>query len=239
MEERLATNQKQTDAPEHQETWDNFVQGLAPFVQKLIEHVEDKGTLQDELAARGYKNVTEHRAGGYGVLYRAEDNLGVPAALKVLLPHPAIPAGRAEPRFQREAEALVNLEHPNIVRYRRLVTIAQHQVLEMDFIEGTTLMDWVKPGSDVTHIVRVRTIVTLLRALEYAHGKGVFHRDIKPDNVIIRSDGALVLVDFGLAWIEGQVDTNLTTRTTWSLDYAPPEVRDDPAQSRGPTHDIL
>lgn len=238
MEERLATIRKLTDAPEHHDTWDNFVQALAPFVQELIDHLEDKGTLQDELAARGYKNVTQHRAGGYGVLYRAEDNLGVPTALKVLLPHPAIPAGRAEPRFQREAEALLNLEHPNIVRYRRLVTIAEHQVLEMDFVEGTTLMDWVKPGSEVTHVERVRTIVTLLRALEYVHGKGVFHRDIKPDNVIIRRDGVLVLVDFGLAWIEGQVDTNLTTRTTWSLDYAPPEVRDDPAQSRGPNHDI-
>lgn len=175
------------------------------------------------------------------MLYRAEDNLGVPTALKVLNPHPAIPTEPAERRFQREAEALLKLDHSNIVRYRRLFTIAQRQVLEMEFVEGTRLLDWVRPNAaagDVTYVERVRAIVILLRGLQYAHDQGVFHRDIKPDNVLIRKDGTVVLVDFGLAWIAGQIDTNLTTLTTWGLDYAPPEVRDDPARSRGPNHDI-
>jgi hypothetical protein len=133
------------------------------------------------------------------------------------------------------------LKQPNIVGYRRLFTLGERHVLEMEFVEGTTLLDWVKPGNvseGVGYVERVRAIVDLLRGLQYVHEQGVFHRDIKPDNVLIRGDGTVVLVDFGLAWIAGQVDTNLTTQTTWSLDYAPPEVRDDPTQSRGPNHDI-
>ncbi|MGE3546018.1 MAG: serine/threonine protein kinase, partial [Kofleriaceae bacterium] len=241
MEHRLAALRTLTDTPEHADVWDEHVRRLADYLKILLERLDYGEAVEDELAALGYRNISRHRPGGYGVLYRAEDNLGSPTALKVLAPHPAIPPGRAEPRFKREAEALLKLKHPNIVGYRRLFTVGDRQVLEMEFVEGTTLLDWVKPGSatgDVGYIERVRAIVSLLRGLHYVHEQGVFHRDIKPDNVLIRADGAVVLVDFGLAWIAGQVDTNLTTQTTWSLDYAPPEVRDDPAQSRGPNHDI-
>ncbi len=227
-----------TDAFELRDLWDETVRALGTSVDELIALLDDDDA-DAELEGLGFKTLTLHRQGGYGVVYRAEDALGVVVALKVLHPHHTIALERAKPRFQREAEALLKLKHPNIVQYRHFIPFRKREVLEMEFISGKSLLDWIRPESgNVSYADRVRAIVTLLRAVQYAHEQGIFHRDIKPDNVLVRDDGSIVLVDFGLAWIAGCVDTTFTTRSTWSLDYAPPEVRDDPEQSRGPNHDV-
>jgi len=177
------------------------------------------------------------REGGFGVLYRGVDLADVDHAVKILHPSPFVSATTAEPRFQREADALKQLTHPHIVKYQRLAKLDDGRwYLEMEFVDGRTLANWVEAGA--TFEQRVDAILQLLDAVHHAHVMGVVHRDIKPDNVMVRRDGSIVLVDFGLAWLTGQVDAGLTTRSTWSLDYAPPEVRDAPRKSRGPNHDI-
>jgi hypothetical protein len=182
FESRISPLTSLSDATEHEETWDETVRGLGNAVDELIALIDDDDS-DDELAGLGYKTLTLHRQGGYGVVYRAEDPLGAVVALKVLHPHHTIAVERAKPRFQREAEALLKLKHTNIVQYRRLIPFRKREVLEMEFVSGVTLLDWVKPESgEVTYPERVRAIVTLLRALQYAHDQGVFHRDIRPDH---------------------------------------------------------
>lgn len=184
----------------------------------------------------GYQSVTPLSEGGFGVVCEAVDFAGRRHALKLLYPSPFVNAAAAEPRFRREAHAILHLDHPRIVKYERMGSVDGWWYLEMELVIGKTLMRWIDDGR--TWRERLHAIVQLLEALEHAHEHGVYHRDVKPDNLMIRDDGSAVLIDFGLAWVTGRVDSTLTTSTAWSLDYAPPEVREAASNSRGPQHDI-
>jgi Tol biopolymer transport system component len=128
-------------------------------------------------------------AGGMGEVYRAKDtNLKRDVALKVL---PASFAADPErlARFQREAEILASLNHPGIAGIYGLVDNA----LAMELVEGETLPS---PLPVETAIAYARQIVD---ALEYAHDRGIIHRDLKPANIKVTPDGAIKILDFGLA----------------------------------------
>jgi len=231
-----------SDHPKHADEFDRRMRELLDAAETFVEVIQ-RETSPDPLTALAielkYREVKEQSWGGFGVLYRGADLAGVDHAIKLLQPlaTPEAPAKTAEPRFRREAEALTRLSHPNIVKYQRLGQLDDGRwFLEMEFVTGETLAKWVARGA--TFEARLDAILQILAALEHAHEAGVFHRDIKPDNILVRPDGSAVLVDFGLAWLAGDVDPNLTTRSTWSLDYAPPEVREDPTRSRSPGHDI-
>lgn len=229
-----------SDHAKHAEEFDRRMREILDAVEAFITVIQS-ATLLDPQAALAaelkYKEIHPVREGGFGVLYRGVDFADVAHAVKILHPSPFVSATTAEPRFQREADALKQLAHPHIVKYQRLARLDDGRwFLEMEFVNGRTLANWVEAG--VTFEQRVAAVLQLLDAVHHAHTTGVFHRDIKPDNVMVRDDGSIVLVDFGLAWLTGQVDTSLTTHSTWSLDYAPPEVREDPRRSRGPNHDI-
>lgn len=229
-----------SDHPKHVDEFDRRMAELLAVTESFIERVRSLNELSpiEALAVElKYREVHPMRPGGFGVLYRGVDLAGADHAIKILHPSPFVSANSAEPRFQREADALKRLKHPHIVKYGRLGQLDDGRwFLEMEFVTGTTLGKWVE--GEVAFEDRVRAVLELLDALQHAHELGIFHRDIKPDNVMVRDDGTIVLVDFGLAWLTGQMDTSLTTGSTWSLDYAPPEVRGDPSTSRGPNHDI-
>jgi serine/threonine protein kinase len=229
-----------SDHPKHAEEFDQRVRDLLAVIERFIQIVESASNLgpDDELAAElNYKSIHPVRPGGFGVLYRGIDFADVAHAIKILHPSPFVSADTAEPRFRREADALKQLSHPGIVKYRRLGRLRDGRwFLEMEFVAGQMLGDWASSGP--SFIERAIAILHLLDALDHAHRTEVFHRDIKPDNVMVRDDSTVILVDFGLAWLTGQADASLTARSTWSPDYAPPEVRDDPKHSRGANHDI-
>ena len=133
-------------------------------------------------------------AGGMGEVYRAADTqLKRDVALKVLLPTFARDAERYA-RFRREAEMLASLNHPNIATLYGLAPLeAEGNALVMEFVEGETLPC---PAPLDTTIARARQIA---EALEYAHDRGVIHRDLKPSNIKVTPDGAVKILDFGLA----------------------------------------
>jgi serine/threonine-protein kinase len=138
-------------------------------------------------------------SGGMGVVLRARDErLGRDVAVKILPPD-SVGSAVARERLLREARAAASLEHPGIVHvYDVGETPDGGAYLVMELVKGTSLRDAIAaraPGASTV----LRWITEAGRALAFAHGRGIVHRDVKPDNVMIRDDGRAVLLDFGLA----------------------------------------
>ena len=145
-----------------------------------------------------YEIVAPIGKGGMGEVYRATDtNLKRSVATKVL---PEAVAGDAErlARFQREAELLASLNHPNIAAIYGLERSEGTTALVMELVEGPTLADRIARGPiPVDEALLVAKQIA--EALEAAHEQGIIHRDLKPANVKVRDDGTVKVLDFGLA----------------------------------------
>ncbi len=145
-----------------------------------------------------YRILEKIGAGGMGTVYRAHDErLDRDVALKVL---PSSRLGNDEARrlFRKEASALSRLNHPNIAAIYDFDFDAGVDFLVMELVTGVTLASKLASGALSEETV-LQFGQQIALALEHAHGYGVVHRDLKPGNVIIRSDGQLKVVDFGLA----------------------------------------
>ena len=145
-----------------------------------------------------YEIVSPLGAGGMGEVYRARDTkLNREVALKVLPEAFAKDADRMA-RFQREAQVLASLNHPNIASIYGLEESAGVRALVMELVEGSTLADQLQHGAvgldEALGIAR-----QIADGLEYAHERGIIHRDLKPANVKVRPDGTVKILDFGLA----------------------------------------
>ena len=157
----------------------------------------------------GHYEVTGHLgAGGMGVVLLARDTkLGRQVALKVLPPAFADDPDRLK-RFQREAEILASLNHPNIAIIHGLEETRDTSALVLELVEGPTLAELLEqaaadggpPSGSGLPIERVLSITTqIAAALEAAHAQGIIHRDLKPANIKVRDDGTVKVLDFGLA----------------------------------------
>jgi formylglycine-generating enzyme required for sulfatase activity len=160
--------------------------------------------------------------GGMGAVYRVHSTLSerLQAALKVMKPT-TDPEGRA--RFVREAEALSAVSHPGIVRVMGFSEDPARGVpyIVMELAHGETLRQRVMRGPLSTEEA-LRTFLPLAAALDHAHRSGIFHRDVKPSNVILTRDG-VKLVDFGIATGE-DFSTLTTSGHLGTLAYVPPEA---------------
>lgn len=138
-------------------------------------------------------------SGGMATVYRAyHARLNRMVAIKVM--HQAFVQDRGFiARFEREAQIVASLEHPNIVP---IYDFAEHEgqpYLVMKYIEGRTLKTLMEREDGVSLDLILRILPPLADALDYAHRRGVLHRDIKPSNIILDKDGTPYLTDFGLA----------------------------------------
>ena len=136
--------------------------------------------------------------GGMGEVYRATDTkLKREVAIKVLPEDFAQDPARMK-RFEREAQLLASLNHPNIAAIHELGRIQDTTFLVLELVEGEDLADRLKRGpipvDEALAIAR-----QLIDALEFAHAKGIIHRDLKPPNIKLREDGTIKVLDFGLA----------------------------------------
>ena len=136
-----------------------------------------------------YEIVAPIGAGGMGEVYRARDTkLKRDVALKVL-PEAFASDPERMARFQREAEVLASLNHPNIAQ----IYGVEERALAMELVEGEA------PKGPLPFDEAWKIASQIAAALEYAHDKGIIHRDLKPANIKVTPDGTVKLLDFGLA----------------------------------------
>jgi hypothetical protein len=191
-----------------------------------------------------YRIVSLLGQGGMGAVYRAWDTrLNIPVALKEMVPQPGLDAAtlvELRHQFQQEATILARMTHAHLVRVTDFFEEASNAYLVMDFVEGRSLAVRIEQEGALSEEDVLTWAGQLLSALDYCHGQGVLHRDIKPQNVIIRSDGQAVLVDFGLVklWDPSAPQTRTVMRGMGTPEYAPPEQYETAAGHTDPTSDI-
>lgn len=174
-----------------------------------------------------YTVVDKVGQGGMSVVYRARDPaLDRVVAIKVMHPHLAERA-ESKARFSREARAVARLRHPHIVEVYDYAPEASEQAyIVSEFIDGPTLRQWAEDHPMRHPETAALVVLSVVEALAQAHASGVIHRDVKPENVMIRPDGAPVLMDFGIAQMVGNETLTATGTVLGSPAHMAPEVVD-------------
>jgi len=184
-----------------------------PAGDELSRLMADERSLEPGQAIGPYRIVREIGRGGMGRVYLAEDTrLGRRVAIKALAPALTADASHRE-RLRREARAAAALTHPGICTVYALEEIDGDLFIATEFVDGRTLRAEIEEGRRPDADEALRTARELAAALAHAHGHGVTHRDLKPDNVMRTRDGGLKILDFGLARLDGtpaSVDTFVT-----------------------------
>jgi eukaryotic-like serine/threonine-protein kinase len=190
-------------------------------------------TIQSTVAGR-YHVAGRIASGGMGEVYRAHDAvLAREVAIKVLHPQFAHDRGFVE-RFRREARAAAILNHPNIVGVYDWGSTDGTYFMVMEYVPGTNLRSLLAEHGrlDAAQVVEVTTQV--LAALDHAHGHGIVHRDVKPENILVTRDGVVKVADFGLARAFAEASISQAEGTvTGTVQYlAPEQIQGDPADPR-------
>src|SRR5437016_5602500 len=155
---------------------------------------------QSAVAGR-YSLERELGRGGMGVVYLAREvRLDRPVAIKLLPPSKATDPKLRE-RFLREARTAAKLSHPNVIPIHAVEAIGEFVFFAMAYVEGETLTERVRRRGPLPPSEAARVLRDVAWALAYAHGQGVIHRDIKPDNILLESSGRVLVADFGIAGV--------------------------------------
>ena len=181
--------------------------------------------------------------GGMGQVYRATDTrLKRDVALKVLPANMAADSERFD-RFQREAQAIASLNHPNVVTIHSVEQAGETHFLTMELVQGETLVEIIPPGGLPLEEL-LALALPLSDAVSAAHDRHIVHRDLKPANVMVGADGRLKVLDFGLAKLRSELSaasevstasTMFTSRTVCS--GRRPTCRPSKPRANRPTFD--
>jgi hypothetical protein len=203
---------------------------LAPTAAAEHTHVRARERMQQsevkhtegELLFDRFGVLEELGSGGFGTVMRAFDYVsGHEVAVKLL--HRGDQEGTE--RFKKEFRALVELEHPNLVRLGELFERQKRWAFSMELVRGDAFLKWVRPGSATVYDeTRLRAgLSQLTTAIEALHGAGLLHRDIKPANVRVTPEGRVVLLDFGLVTQLAAGVQSTTRSIVGTIDYMAPE----------------
>lgn len=161
--------------------------------------------------------------GGMAYVYKAHDTLeDRPAAVKILKDE-FLSNEEFTRRFKNESKAIAIMSHPNIVRVYDVSFEERLQYIVMEYIDGITLKEYIDQQR-ASWKEAVHFTVQILRALQHAHDKGIVHRDIKPQNIMLLADGTIKVTDFGIAhFSHTTMRTGLGDRAIGSVHYISPE----------------
>jgi WD40 repeat protein/tRNA A-37 threonylcarbamoyl transferase component Bud32 len=197
-----------------------------------------EGTHRTAPAIPGYEIVGELGRGGMGVVYHArQTRLNRPVALKMILAG-AHAGAEAAARFLAEAEAVAQLQHPNIVQIFHIDEHAGFPYFEMEFVGGGSLADRLdgtpRPPREAARLTEI-----LARAMAEAHRRGIVHRDLKPGNILLTPEGAPKVADFGLAkLLNAESGLTRTDSVLGSPSYMAPEQAEGKTKDVGPAADV-
>jgi len=175
---------------------------LTSFQAKHLLQGRYKGLILDK-----YKVLEMIGKGAHALVFLAEHvTMRRRVALKVLPAHLAQNPLELE-RFHREARAVAFLDHPNIVRAHDVNRSGQTHFLVMEYVDGQSLEDLVEQRGSIPYAEAAGYVVQVALGLQHAHERGVVHRDIKPANLLLNKNGAVKILDMGLAWFFEDDDT--------------------------------
>ena len=127
-------------------------------------------------------------------------------------------------RFKNESKAISILDHPNIVKVYDVSVTDQLQYIVMEYIDGITLKEYLKQrGGALTWKEVIHFATQVLGALEHAHSKGIVHRDVKPQNIMLQADGSIKMMDFGIARFSRAQSQTVSDKAIGSVHYISPE----------------
>jgi serine/threonine-protein kinase len=174
-----------------------------------------------------YRIIEEVGQGGMAVVYRAQDEtLRREVAVKVLHPH-LLAEAESRARLQREARAVAKLNHDGILQiFDYSGDDSESSFIVTEFIDGQTLKQFLAHRKLPVPELAALIVLEVGAALAHAHSLGIIHRDVKPENVMVRKDGAIKLMDFGVAQVVDLERMTVTGQILGSPAYMAPEVLD-------------
>lgn len=177
--------------------------------------------------------------GGMADVYKAIDVMeNRTVAVKILKPEFS---GNEEflRRFRNESKAIAVLSHPNIVKIYDVGFTDEIQFIVMEYIDGITLKEFIDQQGVLKWKDALHFITQILRALQHAHDKGIVHRDIKPQNIMLFTDGTIKVMDFGIARFSRIDGKTLSDKTIGSVHYISPEqARGDMTDERSDIYSV-
>lgn len=163
--------------------------------------------------------------GGMAYVYKAYDTIDDRVVAIKILKDEYLANEEFTRRFKNESKAIAILSHPNIVKVYDVSFGARLQYIVMEYIDGITLKEYIEQQKDIKWKEALHFTVQILRALQHAHDKGIVHRDIKPQNIMLLPDGTIKVTDFGIARFSRQDirATSATDKAIGSVHYISPE----------------
>ncbi len=169
--------------------------------------------------------------GGMAVVYKAYDNIDDRLVSIKVLKDEFLANEEFRRRFKNESKAIAVLSHPNIVKVYDVSLGDKLQYIVMEYVEGITLKEYIEKQGVIPWKEAVHFTTQILRALQHAHDKGIVHRDIKPQNILLLENGTIKVTDFGIARFSRGETRTMTEAAIGSVHYISPE------QARGETTD--
>lgn len=169
--------------------------------------------------------------GGMAVVYKAYDNIDDRIVAVKILKEEYLANEDFRRRFKNESKAIAVLSHPNIVKVYDVSFGDRLQYIVMEYVDGITLKEYIEQQKVIDWKEAVHFTTQILRALQHAHDKGIVHRDIKPQNIMLLPNGNIKVADFGIARFSRNETKTMTESAIGSVHYISPE------QARGEVTD--
>ena len=177
--------------------------------------------------------------GGMAVVYKAYDNIEDRTVAVKILKEEFVANEDFLRRFKNESKAISVLSHPNIVKVYDVSFGDILQYIVMEYIDGFTLKEYIEQQGNLTWKEAIHFTIQILKGLQHAHDKGIVHRDVKPQNIILCSDGSIKVTDFGIARFARSEHKTMTDKAIGSVHYISPEqARGEPTDEKADIYSV-